>query len=79
VIGVAASGYDKDDPSKGLPREAAKVLNDNLIRPALELQTPGAEFIRSANAITRHVIEEFSMFRFFLPQASHAGVGRAGE
>ena len=68
VIGMAANGYDPADPAKGMPREFSQVMNDNLIKPALQQQTPGDEFMRSTNAITRHVVEEFSMFRFFLPQ-----------
>ncbi|KAI8464077.1 MAG: hypothetical protein J3K34DRAFT_127711 [Monoraphidium minutum] len=68
LVGIAAQGYDPKDPSKGVPLEAAQLLNDNLLKPALEIQTPGAEFMRSCNAITRHAVEEFSMFRFFLPE-----------
>ncbi|GBF97094.1 hypothetical protein Rsub_10105 [Raphidocelis subcapitata] len=68
IIGVAAKGYDPTDPSKGMSHEAATLINDNLLWPAMEGWAPGDEFMRSANAITRHVVEEFSMFRFFLPQ-----------
>jgi len=67
IIGAAPVGYDKTDPEKGAPLEAGQIVNDNLIKPALETYTPGEDFIRSCNAITRHVVEEFSMFRFFLP------------
>jgi hypothetical protein len=67
IIGAAALGYDKEDAGKGAPKEAATILNDNLIRPALAAYAPGEEFMRSIDAISRHVTEEFSMFRFFLP------------
>jgi hypothetical protein len=73
VIGLAPAGYDKADPSTGVSTELAQVISDNVIKPSLEEQTPGEEFWLSANAITRHVVEEFSMFRFFLPQARRAG------
>jgi hypothetical protein len=61
-------GYDKYDPAKGAPPEAAVLVNENLVKPMFANYAEGAEFDRSINAITRHVIEEFSMFRFFLPE-----------
>jgi hypothetical protein len=67
IIGAAAAGYDKADPSEGAPAAAAQVVNDNLIKPMFDTFAKGDEFMASINAITRHVTEEFSMFRFFLP------------
>ena len=67
MIGAAVQGYDKTDPSKGTGPEAARIVNDNLIKPLFASYAEGEEFTRSINAITRHVVEEFSMFRFFLP------------
>jgi hypothetical protein len=82
IIGAARTGYDPLDPSKGIAPEAARMLNDNVIWPALEAYAPGGELMRSINAISRHVTEEFSMFRFFLPQVRGAallmGWGPAG-
>jgi hypothetical protein len=79
IIGAARTGYDPQDPAKGVPPEAARLLNDNVIFPALENWAPNGELMRSINAISRHVTEEFSMFRFFLPQVGGWGVGGRGR
>lgn len=63
IIGAAQTGYDPDDPSRGAPPEAAQIVNDNLVHPMFEKFASGKEFERSLNCITRHVVEEFSMFR----------------
>ena len=69
IIGAARTGFDPRDPRRGTPAEAAVVVNDNVLNPALrKFYGTDAEFDRSVNAISRHVVEEFSMFRFFLPQ-----------
>ena len=67
ILGAAAQGYDKSDPSRGAPRESSQIVNDNLVKPMLQSWAAGDEFARSLDAISRHVVEEFSMFRFFLP------------
>jgi uncharacterized membrane protein YgcG len=67
MIGAAVRGYDKTDPAKGAPPEMAQLANDNLVKPMFASYAEGDEFTRSINAITRHAVEEFSMFRFFLP------------
>ncbi|KIZ00054.1 hypothetical protein MNEG_7908 [Monoraphidium neglectum] len=76
IMGAAPVGYDPEDPSKGAPAEAAVIVNENLVKKTFDDyapggNVPGSEFTRSLNAITRHVVEEFSMFRFFLPQVWH--------
>ena len=68
IIGAAVQGYDKYDPAKGAPAEAAAIVTENLVKPMFKNYADGEEFDRSINAITRHVVEEFSMFRFFLPE-----------
>lgn len=82
IIGAARVGYDARDPTRGTPAEAAAVVNENVLNPALKkFYGSDEEFTRSVNAISRHVVEEFSMFRFFLPQVweQHPQVARAFE
>lgn len=80
ILGAAARGFDPTDPSAGAPPEMAQIVNDNAVKSSLgayaEWGTP--EFEHSANAITRHVVEEFSMFRFFLPEVGGEGGGGYG-
>jgi hypothetical protein len=78
IIGAAAYGHDPTDPAKGVPAETAVIVNDNIIKPALANWASGADFNRSVNAISRHVVEEFSMFRFFLPKVRVARGGGGG-
>lgn len=79
IMGLPYKGYDERSPLRGYPMAAG--LNEMAIAPALAGKVPGAfNFDEALDAITRHVVEEFSNLQFFVPYAwgKYTALGKAG-
>lgn len=66
IMGLPYKGYDERSPLRGYPTAAG--LNEMAFAPAFAGLVPGGfDFHESLDAITRHVIEEFTNLQFFVP------------
>ena len=65
VVGAPPKGWDERNKANG--NALARQINDNLMEPQLASQRTSQDWNESINAITRHMVEEFSNLRHFVP------------
>ena len=78
VLGVPPRGYDSNNPDAG--SFFASTFNDMLMGPLIESFRNTPDLDESMNAVIRHMIEEYSNLRFFLPElyGRYSKMGAAG-
>eukprot|EP00775_Hariotina_reticulata_P003867 gene3867-4122_t len=65
VAGIPPKGFDERDPTSGFLTAAG--MNELLTAPLLASQKASPDWSGAIDAISRHVIEEFSNLQFFVP------------
>eukprot|EP00775_Hariotina_reticulata_P003868 gene3868-4123_t len=78
IAGIPPKGFDDRNPFGGFL--AAGPLNELLTSPLLAKQKGTPDYDGAINAITRHVVEEFSNLQFFVPilYEKYTDMGRKG-
>lgn len=78
IAGLPFKGFDERAPLDGYA--AAAGLNEMMTAPLVAKQKGSYDWEESINAITRHVIEEFSNLQHFVPYLyeKHTIMGKAG-
>lgn len=69
VLGIAAIGYDSKNPFNGVPKPLASAANAMLFEKIMKPYRENGEFQGALDAVTRHVVEEFSNLQRFVPLA----------
>jgi hypothetical protein len=78
ILGVPPKGYDAKNPDAG--SFMASTFNDMLMGPLIESFRNTPDLDESMNAVIRHMIEEYSNLRHFVPElyAKHSKLAAAG-
>lgn len=69
VLGAAALGYDKKNPIQGVPKPVAAAANAMLFETVMKPYRDNGDYNAAMDAVTRHVVEEFSNMQRFVPLA----------
>lgn len=69
ILGAAAIGYDKKNPFEGVPKPLASAANAMLFETIMKPYRENGDYAAALDAVTRHVVEEFSNLQRFVPLA----------
>lgn len=78
IAGLPYKGYDERSPLRGYFTAAG--LNEMAVAPAFAGKGPAFDWNEAFDAITRHVVEEFTNLQFFVPYfwQKYTALGKAG-
>lgn len=69
ILGAAPIGYDKKNPLEGVPKPLASAANAMLFETVMKPYRDNGDYAAALDAVTRHVVEEFSNLQHFVPLA----------